>query len=125
MEDKKTDQAESKSRLSRGARRFMLLRYSSLLFQIQKTENNSAMEIQRVMVHYNVIRRKFDELDVSSEELNDLLFEQFVRDRLDEETNRAWDRHVYEGHDPTWDEMCSFMDDRARTLYGSQNIARK
>ena len=126
MEDKMTEQAEStKSRLSRGERRLLLLRYASLLFQIQKSENKSAMEIQRVMVHYNVIKRKFDELNVSSEELVDLIFEQFVRDRLNEETNRAWDRHVYNGNESNWEEMCSFMDERTKTLYKTQNFGTK
>ncbi|CAG9800103.1 unnamed protein product [Chironomus riparius] len=126
MEEKMTEQAEStKSRLSRGERRLLLLRYTSLLFQIQKAENNTAMEIQRIMVHYNVIRRKFDELNVSSDELVDLLFEQFVRDRMNEETNRAWDRYVYDGADSTWEEMCSFMDERTKTLYKTQNFGSK
>ena len=123
MDDQTIDHIEaSKARLSRGERRLLLLRYASLLFQIPKVKDSSAMEIQRVIVHYNVIKRKFEELDVSREELTDLIFEQFVRDRMDEETNRVWDRHVYHGSDPTWEELCSFMHQRSESLYRIQNF---
>jgi len=96
-------------------KRTLLLQHAVSLFQVKKAVDDSPSEIRRVIDSYQSHRCAFQQMNVSSDELNDIIFEQFVRYRLDEKSVREWDIHV-QTINPTWDELYKFLDKRSRSL---------
>lgn len=96
-------------------KRTLLLQHAVSLFQVKRAVDDSPSEIRRVIDSYQSYRCAFNQMNVSCEELNDIIFEQFVRYRLDEKSLREWDIHV-QTVNPTWDELYKFMDKRSKSL---------
>lgn len=96
-------------------KRTLLIQHAVSLFQVKKAIDDSPSEIRRVIDSYQSYRCAFKQMNVSSDELNDIIFEQFVRYRLDEKSLREWDLHV-QTVNPTWDELYKFLEKRSRSL---------
>ena len=98
-------------------RRVLLMQYTNSLMTIKGPVDDSLIETRKVLDTYISHRAAFNLMKVTPEELLDMIFEQFIRDKFDKNLMREWDIHIDSSNErPSWDALCKFMDQRIKTL---------
>lgn len=98
-------------------RRLLLMQYINSLMTIKGPVDDSLTEARRVLDTYISHRSAFNLMKVTHEELLDMIFEQFIRDKFDKNLMREWDIHIDSSNKkPSWDALCKFMDQRIKSL---------
>ena len=98
-------------------RRVLLMQYTNSLMTISGPIDGSLSEARRVLDTYISHRAAFNFMKVTPEELLDMIFEQFVRNRFDKNLMREWDIHIDSSDEkPSWTAFCKFMDQRIKSL---------
>ena len=98
-------------------RRLLLMQYTNSLMTVKGSADDSLTEARRVLDYYISHRAAFNMMKVTNDELLDMIFEQFVRNRFDATLMREWDIHIDSStKKPSWDEFCKFMDQRIKSL---------
>ena len=98
-------------------RRVLLMQYTNSLMTISGPIDGSLSEARRVLDTYISHRAAFNLMKVTPEELLDMIFEQFVRNRFDKNLMREWDIDIDSSDEkPSWTAFCKFMDQRIKSL---------
>ena len=84
------------------------MQYTNSLMTISGPIDGSLSEARRVLDTYISHRAAFNLLKVTPEELLDMIFEQFVRNRFDKNLMREWDIHIDSSDEKP--AFCKFMD---------------
>ncbi|KAL7039542.1 hypothetical protein ACKWTF_000019 [Chironomus riparius] len=93
------------------------MQYTNSLMTISGPIDGSLSEARRVLDTYISHRAAFNFMKVTPEELLDMIFEQFVRNRFDKNLMREWDIDIDSSDEkPSWTAFCKFMDQRIKSL---------